>query len=144
MAEALDLAEAAGRDGEVPVGAVVVIAGEIVGRAGNASIGLHDPTAHAEILALRAAGARCGNYRLPGATLYVTLEPCPMCAMALVHARVSRLVYATADPKTGAVGSIMDLVRDARLNHRLQVDSGVAADTASRLLKDFFRVRRGD
>jgi tRNA(adenine34) deaminase len=143
MAEALDLAAAAEREGEVPVGAVLVVAGAVVARAGNAPIGRHDPTAHAEILVLREAGARLGNYRLPGSTLYVTLEPCPMCAAALVHARVERLVYGAADPKSGAAGSIMNLVQDPRLNHRLSVDGGVLAGEAAALLQQFFRSRRG-
>ena len=143
MAKALALAVAAQANGEVPVGAVIVLDDEILAAAANAPIMRNDPTAHAEILALRAAGERIANYRLPGSTLYVTLEPCPMCAAALVHARVSRLVYAASDPKTGAAGSVMDLVRDARLNHQLIVDSGVRADEASKLLKEFFRMRRG-
>lgn len=143
MGEALALAEAAQVQGEVPVGAVLVRNGEIIARASNAPIQRKDPTAHAEILTLRAAGEHSGNYRLPDSTLYVTLEPCPMCAAALVHARVRRLVYAAADPKTGAAGSIMDLVRDPRLNHQLEVASGVLADEASTLLKRFFRARRG-
>jgi tRNA(adenine34) deaminase len=143
MAEALKLAGAAAAAGEVPVGAVLVRADEIIASAANAPIGRNDPSAHAEVLTLRAAGERLGNYRLPGTTLYVTLEPCPMCAMALVHARVRRLVFGTTDPKTGAAGSVMDLVRDPRLNHKLEVDSGVLADEASALLKGFFRARRG-
>ena len=142
MAEALVLARAAQADGEVPVGAVLVVDERIVAGAANAPISRNDPTAHAEILTLRAGGERLGNYRLPGCTLYVTLEPCPMCAAALVHARVGRLVYAAADPKTGAAGSVMDLTRDARLNHQLTVESGVLADEASVLLKEFFRARR--
>jgi tRNA(adenine34) deaminase len=142
MAEALAFARAAERDGEVPVGAVIVIDGEIVAAAANAPIRLNDPTAHAEILTLRQAGERVGNYRLPGSTVYVTLEPCAMCAAAMVHARVARLVYAAADPKTGAAGSIMNLVQDARLNHRLEVDGGVLASEAAALLQTFFRQRR--
>lgn len=142
MAEALVLARAAGHGGEVPVGAVIVIDGAIIASAANAPIGLNDPTAHAEVLAMREAGASIGNYRLPGATLYVTLEPCPMCAVAMVHARVARLVYGAADPKTGAAGSIMNLVQDSRLNHRLEVDGGVLASEAAALLQEFFRARR--
>ena len=142
MAEALVLARAAERDGEVPVGAVLVIDGAVVAVAANAPIRLNDPTAHAEILTLRAAGERIGNYRLTGATLYVTLEPCPMCASAMVHARVERLVYAAADPKTGAAGSIMNLVQDERLNHRLEVEGGVLANESRDLLQAFFRERR--
>jgi tRNA(adenine34) deaminase len=144
MAEALALAGEAAARGEVPVGAVITSAGEIVARASNAPIGNNDPTAHAEILALRAAGERLGNYRLTGTTLYVTLEPCPMCAAALVHARVSRLVYAAADPKTGAAGSIMNLVQDPRLNHRIEVEGGLMREAAAELLQEFFRARRGD
>ena len=143
MAEALALARVAQADGEVPVGAVLVLDGEIIASAANAPISRNDPTAHAEVLALRAAGERVGNYRLPGSILYVTLEPCPMCAAAMVHARVNRLVYAATDSKTGAAGTVMDLTRDARLNHQLTVDSGVLADRASMLLKEFFRARRG-
>jgi tRNA(adenine34) deaminase len=143
MSEALRFAgEAAGR-GEVPVGAVLARAGEIIARAANAPIGRNDPTAHAEILALRAGGERIGNYRLTGTTLYVTLEPCPMCAAALVHARIARLVYAAADPKTGAAGSIMNLAQDARLNHRIDVEGGLMREEAAGLLQEFFRSRRG-
>jgi tRNA(adenine34) deaminase len=143
MREALESAREAERQGEVPVGALLVApGGAVVAAAGNATIQRNDPTAHAEILALRAAGLKLENYRMPGSTLYVTLEPCPMCASALVHARVARLVFAAADPKTGACGSIMDLVRHAELNHRLEVVPGVLADEASELLKRFFRTRR--
>jgi len=142
MQEALTLARAAAADGEVPVGAVIVVGNEIVAQAANAPIRLNDPTAHAEILVLRAAGRRLGNYRLPASTLYVTLEPCPMCAAALVHARVARLVYAAADPKSGAAGSVMDLARDPRLNHQLEVEGGLLADESAALLRNFFRMRR--
>jgi tRNA(adenine34) deaminase len=142
MSEALALAESAAAQGEVPVGAVLVVDGKIVAGAANAPISRNDPTAHAEILALRAAGERVGNYRLPGTTLYVTLEPCPMCAAAMVHARVERLVYGAADPKTGAAGSVFDLARDSRLNHRITVTGGVLAEKTARLLQDFFRERR--
>jgi tRNA(adenine34) deaminase len=144
MLEALALAADAGRRGEVPVGAVLASAGEIVAREANAPIGRNDPTAHAEILALRAAGEQIGNYRLTGTTLYVTLEPCPMCAAALVHARIARLVFAAADPKTGAAGSIMNLVQDPRLNHRIDVEGGLMRETATAMLQEFFRARRGD
>jgi len=144
MAEALALAEEAAGRGEVPVGAVIASGREIVARASNAPIGNNDPTAHAEILALRAAADRLGNYRLTGTTLYVTLEPCPMCAAALVHARVARLVYAAADPKTGAAGSIMNLAQDPRLNHRIEVEGGLMREEAAGLLQEFFRARRGD
>jgi len=142
MREALALARAAGEAGEVPVGAVLVRDGEIIARAANAPIGLDDPTAHAEILALREGARHVGNYRLPGTTIYVTLEPCAMCAGALVHARVERLVYAAADPKAGACGSVMDIVRDPRLNHSLSVAGGVLADDSAALLQAFFRARR--
>jgi tRNA(adenine34) deaminase len=143
MRAALACARAAGERGEVPVGAVVVgAAGEVLASAGNGPIERHDPTGHAEILALRAAGERVRNYRLPGATFYVTLEPCPMCASALVHARVARLVIGALDPKNGACGSVMDLVRDPRANHRIDVVEGVLADEASALLREFFRERR--
>jgi tRNA(adenine34) deaminase len=144
MTEALVLAAAASGSGEVPVGAVLARDGQVIARAANAPIGRNDPTAHAEILVLRAAGERIGNYRLTGTTLYVTLEPCPMCAAALVHARVSRLVFAAADPKTGAAGSIMNLVQDPRLNHRIEVVGGLMSERAATLLQDFFRARRGD
>jgi len=142
MAEALALAKAAALEGEVPVGAVLVDQGESVASAANAPIRLNDPTAHAEILVLRAAGERRANYRLPGTTLYVTLEPCPMCAAAMVHARVERLVYGAADPKTGAAGSVMNLTQDPRLNHQLSVQGGVLADATGDLLQTFFRERR--
>lgn len=142
MQRALALALAAEAAGEVPVGAVLVRDGQVLGEAGNGPIGAHDPSAHAEIRALRAAGLAAGNYRLPGSTLYVTLEPCPMCAGALVHARVERVVYAAADPRTGAAGSVYDLLRDPRLNHRCRVDSGLCADDSAALLRRFFRARR--
>lgn len=142
MREALALAEAAEQCGEVPVGAVIVVAGEIIARARNAPIERRDPTAHAEILALRAAGAHQGNYRIAGGTLYVTLEPCPMCAAALVHARIERLVYGAADPRTGAAGSLMNLVQDPRLNHRVEVSGGVLGEQAGDQLQAFFRARR--
>jgi tRNA(adenine34) deaminase len=142
MAEALALAEAAAQSGEIPVGAVLVKDGEALAASANAPIRLNDPTAHAEILVLRAAGASLANYRLPGTTLYVSLEPCPMCAAAIVHARVDRLVYGAADPKTGAAGTVMNLVQDPRLNHRMTVVGGVLANEARALLQAFFRERR--
>jgi tRNA(adenine34) deaminase len=142
MREALVLAADAEDAGEVPVGAVLVGDGEILARAANSPIRRQDPTAHAEILALREAGSRVGNYRLPGTTLYVTLEPCPMCAAALVHARIARLVYAAPDPKSGAAGTVMDLTRDPRLNHRIEVTAGVLEDEAAKLLRTFFQARR--
>lgn len=143
MRRALEAARAAGAAGEVPIGAVLVdAAGAVLAESGNAPIREHDPTAHAEVNVLRAAGRALGNYRLPGTTLYVTLEPCPMCASAIVHARVERLVFAASDPKTGACGSVLDLVRDARLNHRVAVESGVLGDEAATLLREFFFERR--
>lgn len=129
--------------GEVPVGAVIVDSrGEIVGTGFNRTIQNHDPTAHAEIVALRAAAQYLGNYRLPGASLYVTLEPCTMCMGAIMHARLSRVVFAAADPKTGACGSVIDLPQESRLNHHAVVVGGVLAQECSETLRDFFRRRR--
>jgi tRNA(adenine34) deaminase len=142
MRRALALAEEAAARGEVPVGALLVHDGELLAGSGNASVQLHDPAGHAEILALRAAGEQVNNYRLPDTTLYVTLEPCPMCAGALVHARVARLVYGAADPRAGAAGSVMDLTRHPNLNHRLEVTGGVLAEACRQPLLDFFRARR--
>lgn len=143
MRRALELAaHARDADGEVPVGAVMVLAGEIVGEGWNRNITLNDPSAHAEIGALRDAGQRLGNHRFPGATLYVTLEPCAMCAMALVHARVMRVVYGTTDPKTGAAGSVFDTLVSDRHNHRIEVQGGLLAEASAMLLRDFFRARR--
>jgi tRNA(adenine34) deaminase len=142
MAEALALARAAQARGEVPVGAVVVREGAIVGRGGNAPIAASDPTAHAEIAALREAGRALGNYRLPGCTLYVTIEPCAMCAGAILHARIARLVYGARDPKTGACGSVVDLFAEPRLNHHATAEGGVLADECGKLLSDFFAARR--
>jgi len=142
MNEALLLARRAGEQGEVPVGAVVVKDGEIIGRGWNRNIGLHDPSAHAEIMAMREAGNALGNYRLSGCTLYVTLEPCMMCAGAMIHARLERIVFAANDPKTGAAGGKFDLLRDTAHNHAPLVDGGCLADECSGLLKDFFRQRR--
>jgi len=143
MRRALELAGHAGASGDVPVGCVVVRHGVVVGEGWNRREVLQDPVAHAEILALRAAAAATGFWRLDGCTVYVTLEPCPMCAGALVNARVSRLVFGAADPKAGACGTLYDLVRDPRLNHRLEVEAGVLADEASSLLTGFFRDLRG-
>lgn len=143
MREALALAALARDAGEVPVGAVVVRGGEIIGRGWNSPIMRNDPAAHAEILALRDAGARAGNYRLVDCQLFVTLEPCIMCAGAIMHARVARLVYAARDPKTGACGSVADLFADPRFNHHTVVVSGVLAEDSSALLRDFFAQRRG-
>ncbi len=142
MREALSQAEAAGCLGEVPVGAVVVRDGEIIGRGFNSPIGDHDPTAHAEVMALRDAARRLGNYRLPGCELFVTLEPCAMCAGAILHARIARVVYGARDWKTGVHGSILDLFAESRLNHHTQVLGGVLADDCGRLLSDFFAARR--
>jgi len=142
MRVALDLAEEAARLGEVPVGAVVVRDQAVVGRGFNAPIRTHDPSAHAEMAALRDAAHRLGNYRLPGCSLYVTLEPCAMCTGAIQHARVARLVYGARDPKTGACGSIVDLFADARLNHHTTVAGGVLAGEAASLLQRFFASRR--
>lgn len=145
MQHALLLAETAQREhDEIPVGALLVTAdGELLGEGWNRNLAEHDPSAHAEIVAMRQAGARLGNHRLVGSTLYVTLEPCAMCAMALVHARVARLVYAASDPKTGACGSVFDLVADPRHNHRVQVQGGVLGEEAGRRLSNYFRAKRG-
>lgn len=143
MARALALAEhARDAEGEVPVGAVLVMDGVVVGEGWNRNITLNDPTAHAEIQALRAAGQAVSNYRFPGSTLYVTLEPCAMCAMAMVHARVGRVVYGAADPKTGAAGSVFDTLVSDRHNHRVEVRGGLEAEAASAMLRQFFRARR--
>src|SRR5262245_55235626 len=142
MREALAQAREAGAAGEVPVGAVVVENGVVVGRGYNCPIGSSDPSAHAEILALRAAAARGSNYRLTECELYVTLEPCAMCAGAILHARVGRLVYGAADPKTGACGSVVNLFAENRLNHHTEVTGGVLAAEAGRQLSDFFAARR--
>lgn len=142
MAAALELARSAGAAGEVPVGAVVVVDGAIVGRGSNQPIGCHDPTAHAEVMALRDAAAAVGNYRLPGATLYATLEPCIMCAGAIMHARVARVVFGARDPKTGAAGSVVDLFAETRLNHHAEIVGGVLAAECGALLSSFFAARR--
>jgi tRNA(adenine34) deaminase len=142
MRQALAQAQAAGQAGEVPVGAVVVRGGEVIATGRNAPVQGHDPTAHAEIMALRAAAQRLGNYRLEGCTLYVTLEPCAMCSGAMLHARVPRVVFGAADPKTGAAGSVVDLFASRQLNHQTQVQGGVLADECAALLAAFFRERR--
>ncbi len=142
MGVALDLARDAAQRGEVPVGAVVVCDGAIVGRGGNAPVARHDPTAHAEIAALRDAARTLGNYRLPGCELFVTLEPCAMCAGAIFHARVARVVFGAHDPKSGACGSVIDLFADARLNHHASVRGGVRAAECGALLTTFFGARR--
>jgi len=142
MRQALDQARQAAAVGEVPVGCVIVSEGRVVATGFNRPISRHDPTAHAEIEALRAAGDALGNYRLGGCTLYVTLEPCAMCTGAMVHARITRLVYGAADPKAGAAGSVFDLARAAALNHRMDVSGGVLAAECRELLQGFFRERR--
>lgn len=142
MSRALELAHHAESEGEVPVGAVVVKDNRIIGEGWNSPIALHDPSAHAEIRALRAAAGSERNYRLPGSTLYVTLEPCPMCAGAIVHARVERVVFAATDPRSGAAGSRFQLLNGTALNHQCIVEPGVMADESSDLLKRFFRMRR--
>jgi tRNA(adenine34) deaminase len=143
MGVALGLAREAGAAGEVPVGAVVVLDGEIIGRGFNQPILRHDPTAHAEIMALRDAADQVGNYRLPGSTLYVTLEPCVMCTGAIMHARVARVVYGARDPKTGAAGSVVDLYGESRLNHHADIEGGILAEECGALLSSFFAARRG-
>jgi tRNA(adenine34) deaminase len=145
MRHALSLAERAEREhDEIPVGALLVTAeGRVVGEGWNRNIGDHDPSAHAEIVAMREAGRALANHRLIGCTLYVTLEPCAMCAMAAVHARVARLVYAAGDPKTGAAGSVFHLLADPRHNHRVDVQGGLLADEAGAMLTNYFRRKRG-
>jgi tRNA(adenine34) deaminase len=142
MQAALAGALAAAEAGEVPIGAVAVLNGEIIARGQNRVIRTSDPTAHAEIVALRAAANALGNYRLNGVTLYVTLEPCAMCAGAMIHARIDRLVYAAADPKAGAAGSVLEVLNHPRLNHQIVVEQGILADESAELLRSFFRERR--
>ena len=142
MAEAQALASQAGLEGEVPIGAVIVHEGEIVGRGWNRNIGLNDPSAHAEIMAMRDAGKTLSNHRLPGCSLYVTLEPCAMCAGAMIHARLARVVFGADDPKTGAAGGVFDLLGDPSHNHRVEVTGGCLAEECSAMLKDFFKRRR--
>ncbi|MFN0314629.1 MAG: tRNA adenosine(34) deaminase TadA [Burkholderiales bacterium] len=144
MRRALALAEKGVEMSEVPVGAVVVRAGLVLGEGFNQPVGTHDPTAHAEVIALRAAAQAAQNYRLPGATLYVTLEPCVMCAGAIMHARIARVVFGASDPKTGACGSLVNLFSDERLNHHASVTSGVLAGEAVALLQRFFAGRRAE
>ena len=145
-AEYMDLALAeaqkAAASGEVPVGAVIVYGGEVAGCGFNQPIGSHDPTAHAEIVAMRAAARALGNYRLPGATIYCTMEPCMMCAGAMIHARITRLVFGTPDPKAGSAGSIYNVLTDPRLNHRVDVVSGIREDECAAILRRFFENRR--
>jgi len=142
MRAAIEQAEAAERDGEVPVGAVVVLSGEIIARGNNRVVRDSDPTAHAEIVAMRAAGAALGNYRLEGCTLYTTLEPCAMCAGAILHARIARLVYAASDPKAGACGSVLAVMNHPQLNHKVEVVYGLLAEECGAMLTEFFRRRR--
>ncbi len=142
MKEALREAEKAFAEGEVPIGALVIHQGRILAAAHNMPIALQDPTAHAEVLAMRSAAARCGNYRLPGATLVVTIEPCLMCMGAALNARISRLVYGSADPKAGAARSLFNLCQDDRLNHRISVISGVLEEECTSLIQRFFSQRR--
>jgi tRNA(adenine34) deaminase len=142
MQAAFDEAQLAGEAGEVPIGAVVVRDVEIVARGQNRVLRNVDPTAHAEIVALRAAAQAIGNYRLNGCTLYVTLEPCSMCAGAMIHARLERLVFAAADPKAGAAGSVLEVLNHPQLNHKMAVEQGILADESAELLRAFFRERR--
>lgn len=143
MQQALCAAQQAGSDGEVPIGAIVVREERVIGSGYNAPIGAHDPTAHAEIVALRVAALNEANYRLPGATIYVTVEPCLMCVGAMLHARLQRVVFGCPEPKLGALGSVYDVRRDYRGNHRMQVTAGVCADEARALVRQFFQARRG-
>lgn len=142
MREALELAQQAAAAGEVPVGAIVVKDGQVIGRGYNRPISSHDPTAHAEIVALRDAAQQAANYRLVGCDLYVTLEPCPMCVGAILHARVGRVVYGAGDPKTGACGGVTNLLAESRLNHHTTAVGGVLIEETSRLLRAFFEERR--
>ena len=142
MQLALDLATQAALNGEVPVGAIVVKDGLVIGRGSNAPVGLHDPTAHAEIIAMREAATYLGNYRLVDCTLYVTLEPCAMCSGAMQHARIARLVYGASDPKTGACGSVVNLMSEPKLNHHTEVLGGVLAEQCGAVLTAFFKQRR--
>ena len=143
MARALELARAGGQRGEVPVGAVIVQGGVVLAESHNRTVDRRDPTAHAELVAIRAAARRLGDWRLTGCTLYVTLEPCAQCAGAIVLARIPRLVFGAHDPKAGMAGSLGNLVRDPRLNHRADLLGGVLAEESSSLLRSFFRARRG-
>ena len=142
MESALAEARLAGQAGEVPIGAVAVHNGEIIARGQNRVLRDNDPTAHAEMVALRGAARALGNYRLNGVTLYVTLEPCAMCAGAMIHARLDRLVFAAADPKAGAAGSVLEVLNHPRLNHQMQAEQGIFADQSAQMLREFFRNRR--
>jgi tRNA(adenine34) deaminase len=142
MKQALEQAELAALAGEVPVGAVIVRNGEVIARAFNKPITNHDPSAHAEMLALRQAALSAENYRIPDTTLYVTLEPCTMCAGAMLHARIDRIVFGAADPKTGAAGSVLDVFSSKQINHQTIIEGGVMAEECGQLLRDFFKERR--
>jgi tRNA(adenine34) deaminase len=142
MQQALEQAELASIAGEVPVGAVLVRDGQVISRGFNQPISNHDPSAHAEMMALRAAAQAESNYRLPGTTLYVTLEPCTMCAGAMLHARVERVVFGATDPKTGAAGSVLNVFAEKQINHQTQVEGGIMGDECGQVLRDFFKERR--
>jgi tRNA(adenine34) deaminase len=142
MQEALAEAESAADAGEVPVGAIVLFNGEIIGRGQNRVLRDLDPTSHAEIVAMRAAARHLSNYRLTGCEIYVTLEPCAMCAGAMIHGRIQRLIYATDDPKAGAAGSVLEVLNHPRLNHRMQLTNGILAESSAELLRQFFRQKR--
>lgn len=142
MRQALILAQKAEQQGEVPVGAIIVLENELIGAGWNQPIDQNDPTAHAEIIALRSACLQQQNYRLPNSTMYITLEPCIMCAGAIVHARIERVVFAATEPKTGAAGSCFDIFNSSQLNHRVLYEQGVLAEESSKLLRDFFRAKR--
>ena len=142
MQKAIELAKKASENGEVPVGAVLVKDGKIIGEGYNQPITHHDPSAHAEMIAIRVAGQQQQNYRLPDTTLYVTLEPCPMCAGLMIHSRIKRLIFGAYDPKTGAAGSMFSNIEDPRHNHQIEVEGGVLQEECSQLLKDFFKARR--
>lgn len=142
MQRAFELAEKAKSQDEVPVGAVIIFEDQIIGEGWNQSISSHDPTAHAEVMALRDAGNNISNYRIPNATMYVTLEPCAMCAGAIVHARLAKLVYAADDPKTGACGSVFNLLQSEELNHKVEIENGVMEEECRSLIKTFFKEKR--
>ena len=142
MRMAIEQAQLAALSGEVPVGAVLVLNGEVISKTFNQPIATHDPSAHAEMLALREAALLAQNYRIPGSTLYVTLEPCAMCSGAMLHARVDRVVYGAPDPKTGAAGSVLDLFSSKQINHQTSVEGGIMSEECGQLLRDFFKGRR--
>ncbi len=142
MRKAIELAYKAKENDEVPVGAIIVLEDKIIGEGWNQPISSNDPTAHAEIIALRNAGNKVGNYRLPNATMYVTLEPCAMCAGALVHARLAKVIYAADDPKTGACGSVFNLLQSDELNHKVEIEKGLFEEESRSLIQDFFKAKR--